>query len=63
MLDDPEDLIDQQLNESGFQLLDIGIAYELIDVQHHNNNDSFLLILQDTLRKRISVAAIEITEQ
>ena len=63
LLDDPEDLIDQQLNESGFQLLDIGIAYELIDVQHHNNNDSFLLILQDTLRKRISVAAIEITEQ
>ncbi|MFY8297407.1 Ig-like domain-containing protein [Pseudoalteromonas sp. SS15] len=62
-LDDPPNLLDLQFNESGFQLLDIDTADELIDVQYHNSNDSFLLVLQDTINKRISVAAIQITEQ
>lgn len=55
--------LDLQFNGSGFQALDISTVAELKDVQYHINTDSFLLILQDTINKRISVAAIEITEQ
>lgn len=55
--------LDLQFNGSGFQALDISSGAELKGVQYHINTDSFLLILQDTINKRISVAAIQITEQ
>ncbi|TMO56707.1 Ig-like domain-containing protein [Pseudoalteromonas phenolica] len=55
--------IDTQLNEVGYQELSIDIDSELIDVQYHIDNSSFLFVLQDSLQKRIAVAAILITEQ
>lgn len=55
--------LDLAFNELGYQSLNFGVNKELVEVQYHNDNESFLIILQDSVEKRIAVTAIMITEQ
>ncbi|TMP78901.1 hypothetical protein CWB73_15390 [Pseudoalteromonas phenolica] len=62
LLENPGSL-DLQFANVGYQLLQLGVEGELVDVQYHFNNESFLLTLQNNISKRITVSAVEIVEE
>lgn len=63
LVSDSAGIPDLQLNDIGYQALSIGLNADLVDVQYHLSNDDFLLVYQEQIPKRVSVAAILITSQ